>query len=221
MRHRSYATAIALLMGVSGCGSSRNKETISGNSSALAALVGPTTCQDEGLPLGSQSLSILSIVIVANGALTDACSLLTDLCTNYSNTRYVLLFIENFDQTGATVSPVEPGTYQLVQKFNNVLTGAIAFAAVAETDASCNVVENTSGDGSTGTITIVTIAATSMTGSFDVTVDGVEYQGDLNATICPQSDFTVTWNGCNGTITSASQTCSGSTQCLALPPAAG
>jgi len=219
MTQLRHATAVALLVAISGCGNSPNKVTIPRNSSALAAFVAPTTCQAPGLPFGSQSLTILSLLIVANGSLPNVCSLLTDGCTSYANSQYIMLFIENFDQTGATASAVGTGTYQLVQNFNNTFTGTSASAGVAGTSASCNVAENTSGDSSTGTITITDITAISVEGSFDVMVDGTEYQGDLNATTCPPSDFTVVWSGCNENISVSP--CLGTTQCLALPPASG
>jgi len=215
-----HSTAVTLLIAVLGCGgTSSNTTTASGNGSALAAFIVPTTCQNLGLPFGSASVAILSIVIVTNASIPNICSLLTDGCTNYANSHYLMLFVENFDQTGATASPVGTGTYRLVQNFNNTLTGTAVGAAVGGTDASCNAVEDMSGASSTGTITIANITAASVTGSFDVTVGGTEYRADLDAMICPPSDFTVAWSGCSENISAL--TCTGTTRCLALPPTSG
>jgi len=203
---RTCSLGALIAVAAAGCGGSSSPVAIP-NSSSMALISQPITCQVAGSPLGTESESSLFISILANESIADVCATLADPCNAYANLTEVVLLIQNFDAMGGTADDVGPGTYQLTQNVNG-LVGTFADAGVIQTNGSCTQTSPTSEGTSTGTITIGDIGPSEVTGSFDVTVQGTEYTGSFGAALCSTSSYPIT---CGGIETG---TCTGTPQCL-------
>ncbi len=92
-------------------------------------------------------------------------------------------------------TPVAPGTYSVSQPNAN---GVFVNAAFAATDSTC-AVEASSASASSGTVQIVTVSSTMVTGTFDVTFpSGDHLTGQFAAPVCNFDLNALEQNGLDG-----------------------
>jgi len=121
----------------------------------------------------------------------------------------VILTVLNYDSRGSSAIAIAPGTYA-VGTTPPTGTGTSAYAGAVQTDATCASTLTTLANPS-GTITISSVTSSTVTGSFDVTVYGLHFNGTFNAPVCTGAfggqDICGVVNGTGGT-------CTGTTQCI-------
>jgi hypothetical protein len=188
--------------GTNGSAGGTGGSTGSASGSSQVAFVIPTTTCTQ---VGGGSAAGLMILIAYDRPVSYACTV-AQACTSYKDLTSIALTIASYDFHG-TVGPVGSGTYPLEMSLAS--SGTIASAQVGKTDASCAPV-NPTGGAATGSITIDSVTASGVTGSYDVTVGGTQYSGTIDAAICP-SDV-IQGDVCSGDVNI--QTCSGQMQCI-------
>jgi hypothetical protein len=150
------------------------------------------------------SVAGVVVLVSTNRTIANACTQASNACVEYANLNGIALTVANFD-SGGTAPAVTPETYPLSSTPSGS-SGTLAFASVEQTDASCN---STGPSGTpTGSITVTTVSATAVTGSYDVTVDTQHFTGTFDATLCSSGSFL--GDVCNG----GGGTCTGTMQCL-------
>ena len=118
------------------------------------------------------------------------------------------LIIVNYDTTGGTPPPVAPGTYTM----NSPPPGTLVEVGYDMTDASCNSTAGGSSYNPSGTVTITTITATNITGSYDIVVfDGQHLTGNFDVAVC---DSLNSFDICAINSGHFVDPCSGTTQCI-------
>ena len=118
------------------------------------------------------------------GDFPDACGVVTQtmLCGTKANSTSVIGFVFNGEVGAASIGPVGPGTYRFLR---DPPSGAFLASAAeaAQVDGAC--MGDTLGQNG-GSITISTITATNLAGSFDIDLEeGTSVSHDFDVAICP------------------------------------
>jgi len=168
-----------------------------GSSTQIGFVIPPTDCT-------SESIAGVVVLVATNRSIDNACTQASNACVEYKNLDSLALIVANYD-VGGTATAVGPGTYPLTAPAI-ATSGTLAIAGVGQTDANCNDV-GPSGS-ATGSITITSVTASAVSGSYDVTVGSDHLTGSIDATIC-----TTAFAGdvCSGSV---GGTCTGTTQCI-------
>lgn len=181
--------------GGGGVGSGGNPPTV------LAFVVPPTQCT-------GASVAGVEILLSTNRAIPDACNEAANACVSFASTQGLSLGVVNYSATG-TASPVAPGTYALAPTPLGD-SGTIAAAGAVASDANCTSTL-TGPSNPSGSITISSVSASTIAGSYDLTLYGTHYAGSFSAPVCgnglPQTDNCLQWTGQGGT-------CTGTQQCI-------
>ena len=177
MQIRSLLAASALAAATVACGSGSSvNATVSGNLRGQALKPADAISQAVTITTASGPSTVAAIVITNNGGL---CQKLT-ANQEPKNSQYLFFFLGDVNATSGTITaPATTGTF-------TVYTGAggatppphLALVLYGSTDASCKDADSTSG--ASGTVTLTGIDNGSYTGSFDVTVQSQDANGNAS-----------------------------------------
>jgi hypothetical protein len=150
---------------------------------------------------------------LATADVPDVCSKVANPCFAFKNQKLWSVIIVNYDTSGAAPPAVIPGTYTM--NWNTpptTPTGTVTKIGYDMTDASCDSTAGGSSYNPSGSVTINTITATNITGSYDILVfDGQHLTGTFDVAVCGDLN---SFDICGVNSGHFTGTCPGTSQCI-------